>query len=32
MALERWDSDVEETLMMRNTTTFIRGKQNIKWV
>jgi hypothetical protein len=30
MALERWDSDVEETLMMRNTTTFIRGKQNIK--
>jgi hypothetical protein len=30
MALERWDSDVEENLMLRNSTTFIRGKQNIK--
>ena len=30
MALERWDSDVEETFMMRDTATFIRGKQNLK--
>ena len=30
MALERWDSDVEENIMMRNNTTFIRGKHNIK--
>jgi hypothetical protein len=30
MALERWDSDVEENLMMRNNTTLIRGKHNIK--
>jgi hypothetical protein len=30
MGLERWDSDVEETLMMRNNTTFIRGRHNVK--
>jgi outer membrane receptor protein involved in Fe transport len=30
MALERWDSDVEENIMLRNNTTFIRGKHNLK--
>lgn len=30
MGLERWDSDVEENIMLRNNTTFIRGKHNIK--
>jgi len=30
MGLERWDSDVEENIMLRNNTTFIRGKHNLK--
>ncbi len=30
MALERWDADVEENVMMRNTTAFIRGKHSWK--
>lgn len=31
MALERWDGDVEENIMMRNTTTLARGSHTIKF-
>jgi len=31
MGLERWDSDVEANLMMRNTTAIMRGKHSIKF-
>lgn len=31
MALERWDGDVEENIMLRNTTTLLRGNHNIKF-
>ena len=30
MGLERWDGDVEENIMVRNTTSFIRNKHAIK--
>ena len=30
MGLERWDGDVEENIMFRNTTSFIRGKHTLK--
>jgi hypothetical protein len=30
MGLERWDGDVEENIMFRNTTSFIRNKHAIK--
>lgn len=31
MGLERWDADVEENIMMRNTTTLARGDHTIKF-
>jgi len=30
MGLERWDGDVEENVMFRNTTSLVRGKHTIK--
>lgn len=27
---QRWDADVQENIMFRNTTTFLRGKHNVK--
>ncbi len=31
MGLERWDGDVEENIMLRNTTSLLRGHHNIKF-
>lgn len=31
MGLERWDGDVEENVMLRNTTTMARGRHTIKF-
>jgi hypothetical protein len=31
MALERWDGDVEENIMLRNTTSLLRGNHSVKF-